>query len=209
MTDAPDPCYPPPPWTLTGVAIAAIWPMPIDAVAPALPPGTRPIGLLGRTLVVGLFARYAGTLSYREVLLAAPVREGRRPALTILAIHVDDPASMAGARALWAVPKQAAAFQFDEDENGAAEAVALRDGVLLARARTGRTRRLPLRWPIAFRVVQARADGELVSTPVRATARIGLGRPHWEVDPGGPYGLLAGRRPLLGLRLEAMRLTFG
>ncbi|WP_349367803.1 acetoacetate decarboxylase family protein [Salinarimonas sp.] len=209
MTDPSDPPYPPPPWRLTGVAIAALRRVPVAAVAAHLPKGTRPIALFGRTLVVGLFARYAGTLSYGEVLLAAPVRVGWRPALTILAIHVDADASIAGARALWAVPKEKAAFRFDVETEDRAEAEATRGGALLARLRMDRARRLPLRWPIAFRVIQARAEGRLVSTPVRATARIGVGRVRWEADPAGPYALLAGARPIVGLRLDELRLGFG
>lgn len=209
MTEPSDPAYPRPPWRLTGFAIAALRRVPVSAVAAGLPHGTRALAFFGRTVVVGLFARYAGTLSYREVLLAAPVRVGWRPALTILAIHVDEDASIAGARALWAVPKEKAAFRFAVEAKDGAEAEATRDVALLARLRIGRVRRLPLRLPIAFRVVQARADGRLVSTPVRATAQIGAGRVRWEADPAGPYALLAGGRPRLGLRLDELRLGFG
>lgn len=209
MTDPSDPAYPPPPWRLTGVAIAALRRAPVSAVATGLPKGTRPIALFGRTVLVGLFARYAGILSYGEVLLAAPVRVGWRPALTILAIHVDSDASIAGARALWAVPKEKAAFRFALEDEDRVEAEATRGGALLARLRMGRARRLPLRWPLAFRVIQTRADGRLVSTPVRATARIGVGPVRGEADPAGPYALLAGGRPFFGLRLDELRLRFG
>lgn len=197
--------YPPPPWHLVGRMSVSMWAPPADAV-PALPaalrPAIRPVRCAGRAFVGVAWVDYqpGGDLSYRELLCAVLVRDGWRPRVTITHIWVDSVDSRDGGRALWGIPKDLATLRISD--TGAAA-----DGIASARLRPGV--RWPARWPVRFRVVQDR-DGRALTTPVRATARIGVGRrDRWSFAPDGPLAFLAGRTPTLSIRLDAFRMRFG
>src|SRR3712207_3654263 len=99
--------FPPEPWRLRGAQHASVWLVPFADVPAALPHGTTPILLNGRALLLTAFAIYmpGSVLAYNEMLCAMAVRAGLRVAATITHIWVDSPASAAGGRALWGIPK--------------------------------------------------------------------------------------------------------
>lgn len=204
----PAPGYPPEPWSLRGRMRIGVWLVPVRDL-PALPPelaGAARLCRLGnRALVGAAWVEYepGSVLVYRELLAAVLQRAGPRPRVTILNIWVDSVPSRDGGRAFWGIPKDLARFDFV-----GSEVVAELDGGLLARATVRPGIRLPGRWPVGFRLVQA-LHGKPKTSRVRATARLALGRAQWTVPADGPLRYLAGRRPLLSVTASDFRMTFG
>jgi hypothetical protein len=181
------------------------------ADVPALPPELARLALLraGRHALVGAaWVEYGpgGVLEYLELLVAVATRDRWRPRVTITDIWVDSVASRDGGRELWGIPKDLGRFTITDNE---AAATTSRDtDAALASASLSARLRLPGRWPVRFRVTQA-LHGAAKTTPVRATARLGLGRSRWSVPAGSPLSWLRGRRPLLTAELGEFRMTFG
>lgn len=202
--------YPPPPWRLEGDLCASVWAVP-RATVPPLPAEAIPATVAGRALVVTGWAVYApgGILAYREALCAVVLRGPRFPAVTITHIWVDHPASVAGGRALWSIPKAAGHFS-GTPETGAEVADA--QGRPIATLHVAPGRALPWRQGFSLRTVQSRLDaggGAAVIARLQATGRIRLVRADWRFEPAGPLGFLHGRRPWLSARLERSVLRFG
>jgi hypothetical protein len=196
------PAYPPEPWDLHGHAHVGVWLLPRgESPAPASA-ATPVVSLFGRAVVAAAFFRYdaPSPLTYDEVMSTVLVRHGWRPRVSITHIWVDSGASRDGGRALWAIPKQLAAFERENDRSYCARGI----GALLV----PRVRRLPVALPLGFRIAQDR-DGELVVSPVRGRAHLGHVSGAWQLDPDGPLAHLAGRRPLLTLTLHPFHLRFG
>lgn len=111
--------YPAPPWRLRGTALVRLQTLPIEAVRKWLPSSLDIVPVLpGRTLGTLYLARYIGgsTLQYHELIIApAIVRYGAHVGGWISHIYVDSDTSIAGGRAIWALPKQKAQFQWRTD----------------------------------------------------------------------------------------------
>lgn len=198
------PPYPPQPWHLRGQMYVSLWSLPKSRLSGRV---RRPLVVAGRVLVGTAWVRYGpgGDLRYDELLSAVLIRAGARPSVTIMDIWVNSPASLAGGRALWWIPKDLAGLRFTQAGRASATGP---DGTGIAAADLVRGRRLPGRLPFRFTVTQTR-DGRSRPTPVRGTARIGAARSRWFPEPAGPLAYLAGRRPLLTVALTDFRLTFG
>jgi hypothetical protein len=183
--------YPPEPWRLRAVAHLSLW----WAPPPALPPGIRPLRILGRSLVGAAWVHYlpGGDLTYREVAALVVVRAGWRLGVTVVRIWVDSPASVAGARAMWAIPKDRATFREDE-------------AVGIARFRFRPGWGLPGRWTVKSRTFQSRGDGVLV-TRMKARGRVILGRGIWDFKE--PLASMPAGRPWVTVRLEPAEVVFG
>ena len=202
MIEAP---YPSPPWRLRGTVHAALWRVPRAALPRLLPEGAKPLGWGRSALLATVLAEWqpGGDLAYAELVVAVPVRLGPRIGVTITAAWVDSAASLAGGRALWAIPKQLGRFETAEGRTELTDAHGL---VAAFTDRPGRA--LPLRLPVPLRVLQP--DGTSVRTPrAAATGRPRLGGLCWEFPPDGPLALLAGQRPLLTLTLAEAEARFG
>jgi len=202
MIQAP---YPAPPWRLRGTLDAALWRIPRDALPGPLPSGARPLGWGGTALLLTVRADWddRGDLAYRELVVAVPVRLGWRFGATVTAAWVDSPASLAGGRALWAIPKRLGRFETIAGRTALADA----DGPVAATGdRPGRT--LPFRLPVRLLTLQPE-DGRVVATRSRATGRPGVAGAAWDLPPTGPLAMLAGRRPLLTVRLADAAAQFG
>ena len=78
----------------------------------------------------------------------------------------------------------------------------------VAAATVTRGVRVPGRWPAALSVAQV-LDGRVRRTGVRGHARVRISGATWQVDPQGPLGYLAGRRPLVTVTVADFRLRFG
>lgn len=196
--------YPPEPWELRGQMYVSVWPVPRAQLPPlpeALAAEVRPLTVAGRGLVGTAWVDYGpgGVLQYRELLSAVLVRRARRPLVSIVDIWVDSPASRAGGRELWGIPKELAELEVT--------ATGARAGTI-AEARLAAGLRLPGRWPTRFSVIQALGGSTKIS-PVRARAAIRLAKATWQVVPDGPLAYLAGRRPLLTLALRDFHMLFG
>ncbi|WP_343713311.1 acetoacetate decarboxylase family protein [Inquilinus sp.] len=202
MTKAP---YPSPPWKLRGTVQAALWRVPRAALPGPLPEGAKPLGWGGSALLATVRAGWqpGGDLAYGELVVAVPVRLGRRIGITIIAAWVDSPAALAGGQALWAIPKRLGRFET------AGGRTTLTDANGLVAAFTDRPGRvLPLRLPVPLRMLQPEAGGVRI-TRAAATGRPRLGGSGWEFSPEGPLALLAGKRPLLALTLADAEARFG
>lgn len=212
--------FPPEPWQLGGSMDVSVWRVPTAQLPPsvgdALPRGASPVEVGGRAFVGTAFVRYApgGVLSYDELLAAVLVLDDRRPRITVFDIWVDSPASRAGGRALWGIPKFLAAFARGQTSRtitwrATSEADQGRQaGDTLAElvVRPGRAipgwRRLPL--PMTQRL-----EGVETVSPAQSLARVRLARHAWHFPAGSPLRFLAEHRPLVSAHLERMSMTFG
>ncbi|GAB2771136.1 acetoacetate decarboxylase family protein [Amycolatopsis magusensis] len=206
MTGNP-PGYPPEPWNLAGQAYATTWRVPA-ARLPELPGGLDPVVVAGQAIVITAWLDYQppGQLSYHELLATVAVRNGTRATGSITGIWVDSEVSLAGGRGLWGIPKDLAAFDFTHGRTFTASASL--DDRWIATAAFTRRAGLPFAPPAAFSIAQE-LQGALKYTPVRSTARPHLASASWNLNPDGPLGFLAGRRPGPSVHLADFRLTFG
>lgn len=223
--------YPLPPWRLRGTLWGSVWLVP-EADAPRAPEGTVPLRIGGRPVVVTGWADYApgGVLAYREALCGVAIRRPQMPALAITHIWVDHPASVAGGRALWGIPKRMGAFAGTPEPGAGDDAatVADRDGRPIAGLRFRPGPRLPWRFGTRFRTVQTalrdeepgnsphlsphlspQGAADLLVATMRIRGRAGIGRAEWWFAPDGPLPALRGRRPLVSLRMTDAALDFG
>ncbi|MGO4123334.1 acetoacetate decarboxylase family protein [Inquilinus sp. YAF38] len=202
MIDAP---YPSPPWRLRGTVHAALWRVPRAALPGPLPDGARPLGWGRSALLATVRAEWqpAGDLTYAELVVAVPVRLGRRIGVAITAAWVDSPASLAGGRTLWAIPKRLGRF---ESVNGRTALADPQGPVAIFADRPERI--LPLRLPVPLLVLQPDGSGIRI-TRAAATGRPGLGGIDWVFPPTGPLAILAGRRPFLAVTLADAEARFG
>lgn len=200
--------YPPAPWRLRGVMYLSVWPVPAEEIAGRLPEGMAPVVRFGRVLTGTAWAAYGsgGILSYSEMLAAVRVRAAGRRGVTITDIRVDSPASRAGGRALWGIPKELAEFQeFRGDEYHARAEI---EGRTYAAIQFAPLFKLPGRWRFRLMTAQAGEDGPIL-TDMRARARIEVGRARWRFAADGPLRFLTGLQPLFSVRLARLALEAG
>ncbi|MBB4684535.1 acetoacetate decarboxylase family protein [Amycolatopsis jiangsuensis] len=196
--------YPPEPWQLAGEARLSMWRLPA-AELPDLPAGVEPVLLAGHASVFAAWIDYLppGQLSYHELLSAVAVR-GRGLAASITEIWVDSEVSRDGGRELWGIPKDLASLVFT---GGRTFTAATGDDWIATAAFTPRAG-LPVAVPARFEIAQT-LRGRLARTPVRWRAKPYAAAADWSINPGGPLGHLAGRRPVASAALRGFRLTFG
>jgi len=198
--------YPPAPWRMVGsMWLTTFWlPRDVDDV--------RRRGLYGAA-----FVDYtAGSpLTYAELLVA---RVTRRPGLgwrvQITDIWVDSPASVAGGRALWAIPKGLADFRGESrpgtrvDHRRWSAAV---DGRPVATAEFGDVAAHAPRTPFRARTWQPglpEGGGDKASV-FSGTARSLPARSRWDLDPSGPLAYLRTATPLVSVRMADFAMSFG
>lgn len=196
--------YPAAPWTMVGQLWLSLFRLGHDVDA------RRPRGVYGVALVS---YEEPSPLTYSELLVARVVRQPVR-AVTITDIWVDSPASVAGGRELWAIPKELADFRVDSERGSVRERTSWAvevDGRPVVRARfTDATHLVPrvrfkgATWqpPIDDHAgdVVARLTGSAKAAPCRAD---------WQMASDGPLGWLAGARRLASFRQSGFRMTFG
>ena len=134
--------------------------------------------------------------------------------MEIVDIWVDSPASRAGGRELWAIPKHLCDFTFETGHRGpvsGTEWSASLERRSIARASFTDVSRAALRTPFRGGTWQPPLEtGDAPRTAMlRGSARALPCRGRWEFDPAGPLGWLAGRRQLASFRMAGFRMTFG
>lgn len=149
-----------------------------------------------------------GTMTYDELAVARIVRtpEGKIGA-SIPLIWVDSPASLAGGRALWGIPKELAEFGRAQEADLFRAWAALGDTPLAAFTYEP-SFDLPGRRRVGARFVQE-ADGSPLVSPGRLEGRMGAGRGRWSFRRDGPLGFLEGLTPLATVRFSDADMTFG
>lgn len=203
-----EPAYPPPPWRLRGRLYASIFLVPDEHLPGAPLPGLTPLRVAGRNAIVVGWALYepGGVLNYNELLQARLYWPPHRPTAEIQRIWVDSEASLAGGHALWAIPKELAAFEV-ESRHGYSAAATGGTGPI-AQARFEPLLRAPFRLPTRLALVQLR-EGAIQRSRARLSGRLALARAEWTFSPAGPLAFLAGRKPLVSLALTEADILFG
>ncbi|WP_395244223.1 acetoacetate decarboxylase family protein [Agromyces sp. MMS24-K17] len=222
--------YPPEPWYLGGDFVVAVRLVPIDrlpgAVADAAPAGARLLRLGGRAIVGTALVHYeaGGVLAYEELLVALPAWHRGRLRVVIPQIWVTSPASRAGGRALWGIPKGLAEVRRSHPESGRLLAEVTIGPVAPAAAARGDGhearvdaavdavvggRLWPWRVRLPLPTAQRLDDRETVSVNV-IDAEVRAVRANWRFDADGPLGWLgASDRPLVQLVLARASIVFG
>jgi hypothetical protein len=189
--------YPPAPWTLRGDAVVVPIPVRTMNVRRFVPYEVDLVSVNGWTMGGILLADYkdGATLDYHELIVFAGLaRAGGKAGMWVSHIVVDSPASVAGGRRIWGLPKGPATFAYG------ARRVDVH-GLLSARIRERRVRvPLPLT-PATFGV----RDESLVWTASKGTLRGGPALVRVEVpadSPLAPLGLGGTWPALAGDRLD-------
>ncbi len=199
--------YPAAPWRMVGSLWLSLFRLRDAVDAP------RPAGLYG---VAFVSYTEGSPLTYSELLVARPVRterHGRR--VTITDIWVDSPASVAGGRELWAIPKGLADFTLESSYRGPLSTTtwsASRERRPVASARFADLARAAPRLPFRGGTWQPGIDdtgGEDRAAPIRGTARTLPCRGSWDFAPDGPLAWLRAARPVGSARMTDFRMSFG
>ncbi len=199
------PDHPPAPWTMVGQLWLSLFRVTEDV------DDLRPAGIYGAAFVS---YEQGSELTYSELLVARPVQSeehGRR--VSIVDIWVDSPSSMAGGRALWAIPKDLCDFTFETSHRGPLSRTEWSASVgrrPIARASFTDLSRAAVRLPFKGGTWQPPLeDGDGIRTAdLHGSAKSLPCRGQWDFDPAGPLGWLAGRRRLASFRMSGFRMTF-
>jgi hypothetical protein len=199
------PSYPPAPWRMRGSLWLTAFRLGHDVDE------RHPAGSYGVALVDYV---EPSPLTYGELLVARTTRteDGRR-AVTITDIWVDSPASMAGGRALWAIPKQLCDFDMESSFRGPVtrtEWTATVERRPLVEASFTDVSRLAPRTPSKGLVVQPPIDDHTtpVTVVMAGTAKALPCRARWTFAPDGPLAFLREARQLASFRMASFRLDF-
>jgi hypothetical protein len=202
-----DVSYPAAPWQMVGSLWLTLFKVrePVDEL--------RPAGVYGAAFVS---YEEGSPLTYRELLVARPLSTdayGRR--VTITDIWVDSPASVAGGRELWAIPKGLCDFTFESSHTGpltTTEWSARLGRTPIASARFRDVSRAALRLPFKGGTwqpgIEDTAGQERTATLQGSSKALPAGA-HWDINPDGALGWLAGARQLASFRQAAFRMSFG
>ena len=201
------PAYPAAPWTAMGQLWVSLFRL-RDGVDEL-----RPAGVYGAA-----FVSYGpgSDLTYSELLVARPVKSeshGRRVSITD--IWVDSPASVAGGRELWAIPKGLCDFTLESVHTGPVSRTdwsASLDRRPIASASFTDVSRAAPRLPFKGGTWQPGiedTDGAERTAGLRGSSKTLPCRGRWEFASDGPLGWLSGARQLASFRMAAFRMSFG
>lgn len=200
--------YPPAPWHMHGSMWLTVFRLGHDVDE------RHPAGVYGAAVVD---YRDPSPLSYGELLLARTVEpasgEKRGRVVTITDIWVDSPASMAGGRELWAIPKELCDFELDSESRGPLTTTrwtAAAGGEPIIEARFSDVSRVAPRVPFKGEVEQPGIPEhpEVAEVVMKGTAKALPCRARWRFAPGGPLGFLDRARQLGSFRMKDFRLHF-
>lgn len=202
-----DVSYPAAPWHMVGSLWLTIFKVrePVDDL--------RPAGIYGAAFVS---YEEGSPLTYSEFLVARPVStDGHGRRVSITDIWVDSPASVAGGRELWAIPKGLADFTLESEHRGPFTTTdwGVTEGrTPIAAATFKDVSRAAVRLPFKGGTWQpgiADTNGENRTATLQGSSKALPARARWDIDPAGPVGFLAGARQLASFRQAAFRMSFG
>lgn len=212
-TPAPTPAdehplaYPPAPWNMTGQLWLSLFRVAEDV------DDLRPAGVYGVA-----FVSYEpdSPLTYSELLVArtVPVEGTRGRSVTITDIWVDSPASVAGGRQLWAIPKQLCDFELDTLRRGPLTSTDWSASVgqqPIASASFTDVSRAMVRIPLKGGTWQPGiddTDGEDRTAQLTGSSKALPCRGRWDIAADGPLGWLRGARQLASFRQADFRMSF-
>lgn len=198
--------YPAAPWQMVGSLWLTLFRLGRDVDE------LRPKGVYGAAFVS---YEEGSPLTYSELLVARPVSgtgHGRRVSITD--IWVDSPASVAGGRELWAIPKGLCDFSLESSYRGPLTrtdwSAGLERRTIATASFTDVSRAVP-RLPFKGGTWQPElpeGGGEKTAT-MQGSAKTFPARARWHFAPDGPLGWLAGARQLGSARMADFRMSFG
>ncbi|GAB3858188.1 acetoacetate decarboxylase family protein [Nocardioides maradonensis] len=197
--------YPPAPWQMHG----SMW-LSVFRLGRAIDE-RHPAGIYGLALVD---YQEPSPLTYGELLLARSMKNrAGKSAVTITDIWVDSPASMAGGRELWAIPKELCDFDFVSSHRGpltSTEWTASIERRPIVEASFTDVSRAAPRVPFTGLVEQPGIPDhpEVADVTMKGTAKALPCRAHWHFNADGPLGFLRGARQLGSFRMSGFRLHF-
>jgi len=179
----------------------------------------RPPGVYGVALVD---YQPGSVLTYGELLVARPqrVKSGRDKGrhVTVTDIWVDSVESLNGGRALWAIPKDLAVFDWSPGgSRGGVEATVSTltqspassgPGQMIASAEFSAPRLLMPRVPFNGSTWQPR-DGSSVVAKLKGSSRTFPVKGSWTFDPDGPLAWLGRAKPIASVVMRDFRMSFG
>jgi acetoacetate decarboxylase len=198
--------YPAAPWQMVGSLWLSLFRLTHDVDE------LRPAGIYGAAFVS---YEEGSPLTYSELLVARPIRSdehGRR--VTITDIWVDSPASVAGGRELWAIPKGLCDFTLESSYRGpvtTTEWSASIERRPIASARFTDVSRAAVRLPFKGGTWQPElpeGGGEKTAT-LQGSSKALPCRGSWDFAADGPLGWLRGARRLASFRQADFRMSFG
>lgn len=210
--------YPPEPWLLGGDFAVAVFLVPVreipTEVMAQLPEGSRPLAVAGRAVVGVSAVRYTpgGVLAYDELLVAIPVVHQARLAVTIPQIWVSSPASRAGGRALWGIPKELMDTQRRSTGRLVQALYRAEDRTILAETSARVRRSIPGIWNLPLPTVQRAGESfghpaTFIRSSNSVRGRLHLAHTHWMF--GSSLSWLQGRSPVLGAAITRASVIFG
>ncbi|MGZ4536494.1 MAG: acetoacetate decarboxylase family protein [Nocardioidaceae bacterium] len=191
--------FPSPPWQMRAQMFLSLF-----ALRRAATPD-RPPGLYGAAFVT---YQPGSVLTYRELLVARLMQDGRTPRVRITDIWVDSEQSQAAGRSLWALPKELAELSV-HDQRGPVSHTTCAGTSIASASFTAAPALAVVRTPFAASTCQEREDGSVTVARFTGSARSLPCRAKWDFDADGPLGWLHGRRPFASFRMTDVRLTFG
>jgi len=153
-------------------------------------------------------------LTYHELLVARTVKNAAgKGAVTITDIWVDSPASQAGGRELWAIPKDLCDFDLETSFRGpvtSTDWTATLERRPIVEAHFTDISRAALRVPFTGLVEQPGIPEHPATADVtmKGTAKALPCRGRWSFAADGPLGFLRGARQLGSFRMSGFRLHF-
>ena len=198
--------YPAAPWQMVGSLWLSLFKLKEDVDE------LRPAGVYGAAFVS---YEEGSPLTYSELLVARPIKSdehGRR--VTITDIWVDSPASVAGGRELWAIPKGLCDFTLESSYRGPVtktEWSASIDRQAVASARFTDISRAVPRLPFKGGTWQPELPegGGAKTATLQGSSKAAPCRGSWEFDANGPLAWLRGAKQLASFRQAAFRMSFG
>ncbi|MBB3040767.1 acetoacetate decarboxylase family protein [Nocardioides soli] len=202
-----DVSYPPAPWAMVGQLWLSVLKLRtgVDEL--------RPAGVYG---VAFVSYEPGSPLTYSELLVArlVPTQQHGR-CVSITDIWVDSPASVAGGRELWAIPKQLCDFELDTSHRGPLTSThwstSLERRPIASASFTDVSRamvRIPFRgttWQPGI----GDTDGQDRTAALQGSSKALPCRGRWDFAADGPLGWLRGARQLASFRQADFRMCFG
>ncbi|MEO9325455.1 acetoacetate decarboxylase family protein [Nocardioides sp. C4-1] len=203
--------YPDAPWQMVGSMWLSVFRLGHDV---RLPDGAlRPRGVYGAA-----FVSYdeGSPLTYSELLVARALAkdEGHGRKVTITDIWVDSPASVAGGRELWAIPKGLCDFDLETSHRGPLSSTEWSASLKrrpIASASFTDVSRAALRTPFkgTTRQPELPEGGGEKGAVLKGTSKALPARARWDFDTVGPLGFMREARQLASFRMADFRMSFG
>ncbi|CAN5378185.1 acetoacetate decarboxylase family protein [soil metagenome] len=199
--------YPEAPWQMVGSLWLSVFRLKRDVDE------LRPAGVYGAA-----FVSYTegSPLTYSELLVARALSkgEGKGRKVSITDIWVDSPASVAGGRELWAIPKGLCDFELESSHRGPLTSTSWSASfgrAPIASASCADVSRAVPRLPFKGETWQPElpeGGGEKGAT-LQGSSKAFVARAHWDFAADGPLAFLRDARQLASFRQADFTMSFG